>query len=110
MTCTFSGCTNLKTVPKIPSGVTDMAWTFSECINLATAPEIPTSVKDMEGTFYLCENLTGTVVINAATLNHMGSAFDETVKPIVLKGTSTYLEKLAATATNGNVTVQTTSE
>lgn len=110
MARTFNYCTNLKTVPKIPSGVTNMEWTFNDCTNLATAPEIPSGVTNMNYTFQLCENLTGTVVINATTLNHMYKTFAETVKPIVLKGTSPYLAEIAATATNGNVTVQTTSE
>ena len=110
MDCTFLGCINLATAPEIPSDVTNMGETFKKCTNLATAPEIPSNVTIMSETFCGCKNLTGTVVINATTLNHMYDTFAGTVKPIVLKGTSTYLEKLAATATNGNVTVQTTSE
>ena len=110
MSYTFRGCTNLKTVPKIPSGVTNMDSTFASCTRIENAPEIPDSVTNMNYTFQLCGNLTGTVVINATTLNNMNRAFAGTVKPIVLKGTSPYLAELAATATNGNVTVQTTSE
>ena len=108
MSYTFYECTNLATAPKIPSGVTRMRSTFCECTNLATAPEIPDSVTDMDYTFYSCENLTGTVVINATTLNHMDYTFTATVKPIVLKGTSPYLAEIAARY--GNITVQTTSE
>ena len=107
---TFYECESLAIAPEIPSGVTDMYCTFRGCTNLATAPEIPDGVTDMDYTFYLCENLTGTVVINATTLNHMDYTFTATVKPIVLKGTSPYLAEIAATATYGNIKVQTTSE
>ena len=99
--CTFHACENLEIAPEIPSDVTNMARTFGYCTNLKTVPKIPSGVTNMNYTFQLCGNLTGTVVINATTLNHMDDTFAETVKPIVLKGTSTYLEKLAATATNG---------
>ena len=99
--CTFHACENLEIAPEIPSDVTNMARTFGYCTNLKTVPKIPSGVRNMNYTFQLCGNLTGTVVINATTLNHMDDTFAETVKPIVLKGTSTYLEKLAATATNG---------
>ena len=107
---TFYNCKKIKTSPKIPDNVTSMSNTFYGCTSLEVAPEIPSNVTIMSKTFCGCKNLTGTVVINATTLNHMYDTFAGTVKPIVLKGTSTYLEKLAATATNGNVTVQTTSE
>ena len=108
--CTFYRYENLEIAPEIPSDVTNMAYTFWRLPNLVTAPEIPSGVTNMDATFQLCENLTGTVVINATTLNNMYDAFYGTVKPIVLKGTSPYLAELAATAKNGNVTVQTTSE
>lgn len=102
---TFKGCSGLIKAPAIPDGVINLYGTFNGCTNLTTASAIPESVNDMEVTFQNCTSLTGTITINA-TLNYKDGCFEGTVKPIVLKGTSPNLSELAATAENGNVTVE----
>lgn len=110
--------TDLVIAPELPSGVTNMTSTFMSCEKLEKAPKIPNSVTNMACTFYNCEKLTGVVVINAEHFieggcmdyNGYTNCFLDTILPIMLKGTSPYLTEIAATATNGNVTVQTTSE
>ena len=104
MSSTFSNCTGLTEAPVIPSGVTDMGWTFSGCTGLTEAPVIPNSVTDMYGTFEGCTSLTGTIIINANPTDY-SRCFYGTQKPIILTGSSTMLQTLANTASNGNVTV-----
>jgi hypothetical protein len=58
----------------------------------------------MGSTFYDCTSLTGTITINASPSSY-ASCFAGTTQPITLSGSSTVLNELAATATNGNVTV-----
>lgn len=53
----FMNCTNLKTAPAIPSGITNMSNTFAGCTSLTTAPTIPSNVTNMLGTFAGCTSL-----------------------------------------------------
>ena len=75
------------------------------------APIIPENVSNISSIFEECTNLTGTVIINAKALNSIGCAFARTSKPIILTGTSSKLNEIAATAIDydsnpiGNVTV-----
>lgn len=101
---TFMGCIKLTTPPVIPEGVRAMGNTFRGCTALESAPVIPASVTNMQYTFVDCVNLTGVVEINA-TLTIYDDCFRGTEKPIALTGTCPQLEELAATATDGNVTV-----
>ena len=103
---TFFCCYSLIAAPTIPEGVTNMHTTLAECSVLATAPTIPSSVTMMWGTFAYCSALTGNIQINAVLSNGYGNWFSGTVHPIVLTGCCDRLEELAATAENGNVTVQ----
>ena len=106
--------------------------TFFGCSSLTTAPVIPESVTNLSGTFSGCTALTGTIIINATLGEYQqcqeeecsyctyngyecqdcpqcspyGECFARTVNPIVLTGSCDKLEDLAATAENGNVTVQ----
>ena len=103
---TYSCCYSLIAAPTIPEGVTNMNSTFAECSVLATAPTIPSSVTMMWGTFAHCSTLTGNIQINAVLSNGYGNCFFGTVHPIVLTGSCDNLAELAATAENGNVTVE----
>jgi hypothetical protein len=109
---TFMGCTNLTKAPVIPEGVTGLSYAFSGCTNLTTAPIIPSSVTMMYATFQNCTALTGSITINVISIDdimmndsYYGECFAGTTQPIVLTGSSTHLNTLASTATNGNVTV-----
>ena len=80
--CAFYGCTSLTAVTEIPASVTNMSYAFAGC----TA-------------------LTGEVVIQASPSTY-GGCFEYTALPITLSGSSTVLAELAATSSNGNVTVK----
>ena len=106
MHSTFNGCSAITSAPAISSNVTNISGTFSECTSLITAPVIPSGIELMCGTFYNCSSLEGTIIINSENLIALYSCFENTIKPITIRGTSTQLTELAATATNGNVTVK----
>lgn len=101
---TFAGCSSLVSAPVIHGNITTMSNAFSDCVSLTTAPVIPANVSFMTFTFSGCTSLTGEVVIHANPSNFL-SCFSGTVNPIVLTGSSSHLDEIAATATNGNVTV-----
>ena len=105
MTYTFDSCTSLTTAPIIPNNVTNMESTFVNCTKLSTVSTIPDGVEHMSCTFYGCASLTGEIEINANPTDYE-RCFADTVQPIILTGSSTMLNELAATATNGNVTVK----
>lgn len=106
MDYTFSGCSALKAMPAIPDSVISLCYTFYSCTSLTTASTIPENVIGLIRTFWKCTALTGTIEINATVLNSHTDCFLETTQPITLTGSSRYLDALAATASNGNVTVQ----
>ena len=107
----YYNCGELETVPVIPSGVTKVNNMF-EASNLISLPldfAIPSGVTSANKVFYNCTNITGTLEINSTTTNYV-DMFSGTTQPIILTTTSSevtreYLEALAATSTNGNVTV-----
>lgn len=101
---TFAGCSSLVSAPVIHGNIGTMSNAFSDCVSLTTAPTIPANVSFLTFTFSGCTSLTGEVVIHAEPGNFQ-YCFSGTVNPIVLTGSSTMLEELAATATDGNVTV-----
>ena len=101
---TFNGCSSLVVAPIIPSKVTAMNGTFSRCTSLTTVPTIPKSVTNLNNAFNTCTSLSGVIGINANPTTYTG-CFSNTVKPITITGYSANLDKLAKTATNGNVTV-----
>ena len=106
---TFMNCTSLTTAPVIPSSVTGLFGTFTRCDSLTTVSEIPSSVIYMTRAFYGCASLTGNIEINASPSFHT-ECFLGTKKPITLSGSSTKLEALKATSTNGNITVTVKSD
>lgn len=101
----FMACTALESTPELPETVTNLGSTFMSCLKITQAPVIPASVTEMQMTFYGCSALTGTVEIHADPANY-ADCFAYTQQPITLIGSSTMLAELAATGTNGNVTVQ----
>ena len=107
---TFEKCTSLTAAPEIPNSVRSMSSTFYNCTSLTTAPVIPSSVTEMDYTFEGCTSLTGIITINAnidtSYATYYNRCFYDTVKPIVLTGSSPNLELLKRTANNGNVTVK----
>ena len=108
MPSTFSGCTSLNKAPDLRqcTNLSKMSFAFKNTA-IETFEEIPSTVTDLRGTFQGCSLLTGTIRYNGKASNWISSCFADTVKPIILTGTHTdYLTPIAATATNGNVTVQ----
>ena len=107
---TFSG-TKIVAPPVIPSSVQNMFGTFSDCHSLKRAPVIPENVTSLRSTFEDCWVLEGTIVINAKLPDYpqkpetIQSCFLNGGNSITLTGSCPYLQELADTATNGNVTV-----
>ena len=97
MSWTFYFCESLTTAPTIPEGVRIMDFVFGECHSLKTAPEIPSSVYNMEYAFGACIALSGDITINASPSLYEG-CFEETEKPIYLKGTAENYEVRKAIA------------
>lgn len=105
MQSAFSGCSSLSgEVPALPENVEGLAYAFSHCTNLTTVNiTIPETVDSMDSLFSGCSNLTGTVTIHAeepAIPGAFAGVFDGTTKPITIKGTSPYLEEIAAEFSN----------
>ena len=107
---TFKDCTNLTTIPSIPSSISIMLGMFENCASLTTAPVINENVNVMNYLFRGCTSLTGNVEINANP-SYYSNCFADTVLPITITGSCPEAKKklLAATATNGNVTYTTDS-
>ena len=108
----FSHCTSLKTLPesfKLPQTENcTIQGMFAECTSLEKLPDnfvIPSTVCSMYCTFKDCTNLSDTITINAAPGSY-SECFAGTVQPIIITGSSPTLQEIAATATNGNVTVK----
>lgn len=105
----FNGCENLRVLPEIPAGCVAMNYAFQFCLRAKKAPSvIPAGMKQMDRAFYRCDNLNGNIEVNAATLNQYVECFTNACSvsgAIILSGTSPHLEDLAATNTQGKVTV-----
>lgn len=103
--------TSIVEPPVIPSSVQNMFATFSDCHSLKRAPVIPENVTSLRSTFSHCWVLEGTIVINAKLPDYpqkpetIQSCFSGSENSITLTGSCPYLQELADTATNGNVTV-----
>lgn len=111
----FYNCTALEELPAgfaIPSGMTNIMQMFYGCGALASLPSgftVPSGVTQMERVFWNCYMLSDTITINANPTSY-SSCFKEagkdTTDGIVLKGSSTVLNDLAAEkGDNGKVTV-----
>lgn len=107
MDSTFYRCKSLTEAPVIPNSVTNMNVTFYECTSLTTGPVIPSSVMYMRSTFEDCTSLKGTIEINAIPrgCDRCFSNAGSTSGCITLTGSSTKLNELAATNTQGHVVV-----
>ena len=102
----YSGITNIPLTFKFPETYRNIECFFYECQNLKDIPsnfEIPTTVTSCNYLFYNCKNLTGTILFNSNAEPY--ACFQGTVQPITITGTSEFLNEIAATAENGNVTV-----
>lgn len=104
----FSLCYVLQTAPVLPENVVDIQGIFTRCYALQSAPVIPASVVYMEYAFQDCEALSGSIEIHASNA-YITACFKGTTGDILLFGTSSQLDKLAATSSAGNVTVAQTS-
>ena len=87
--------------------ITSLESTFDGCSNLKVTPEIPESVTNMSYTFRYCYKLQGDIIVNASPTTYTACFQDAGTQStgIVLKGSSTVLNELASTNTNGKVTV-----
>lgn len=90
---------DLRQAPQIPDSVTNMNYTFYLCTSLEQAPDIPSGVENMEKTFSNCVSLTGYITINAnpTKYNYCFENVGDFYNPILLRGKSNILQKLANT-------------
>ena len=89
------------------SNVTKILGMFSGCNNLMSLDLSSwngLNITDMSNMFRECSALTGTIYINANPSNYSGM-FYNTTQEIILTGSSSILNSLAATANNNNVYV-----
>lgn len=70
----FEGCTSLRT-GYIPEGIGNVARMFYGCSNLITVPEIPSSVTGMNSIFYNCTNLRGNLYVKAVITGIPSNSF-----------------------------------
>ena len=105
----FSGCSAMQYLPELPSTITNIGWTFFGCKAATKAPSvIPQSVHTFEGTFQSCTNINGTIEINASNLRTYTNCFKYACSDsgaITLTGACPLLAEIAATNTEGKVTV-----
>lgn len=108
MNSMYQYCINLKEMPVIPDGVTEMDNAFSDDLSLCVLTNIPENVTTAQGCFKNCGKAEGTLVINATPENYsnffQGAAVATTVD---LQGSSPLLNAIANTAedkatVNGN--------
>lgn len=69
---------------------------------------INNNITNISNMFSGCRNLTGEIEINSTNLTDFSKCLYGTEKPIILTGSSPYLEAIAETANNNNVTVKRT--
>lgn len=107
----FGACSSFKVLPEIPSSTTNINYAFNGCVKAESGPsQIPAKVTSMEYAFRNCILVTGTIEVNAVKINNYTGCFFNAGRDsdgIVLTGTSSMLAELAATDTNGKVTVAT---
>ena len=110
---TFADCINMVVPPAIPVYVADIVSAFENCSSMTTAPVISGRVKLMDSAFKDCTSLTGVVTIYAGEAYwyiDSSLSFDDcfrgTELPITIMGDNKSSQEIAATATNGNVSVQ----
>lgn len=105
----FSKCSGMTYFPEIPSTVTNMNYAFMGCALATNAPSvIPKTVTSMAATFRLCGRMNGTIEINAENVKSYTQCFDgvcSTSGAVTLTGSCPQLTELAATNTQGKVTV-----
>lgn len=59
----FTGCSSLMSVDRMPEGASDYSNAFERCPSISTIPDIPNGVTKMDGTFYGCKAIRGNVNI-----------------------------------------------
>ena len=102
----FQGCTSFNQAITIPNSVTYMGYCFYGCTSFNKSITIPSSITDIRYCFRNCTSLTGAIRINSNPGSYT-DMFKDTVKEIVLLGSSTLLNSFATTANNHNVYVWT---
>lgn len=111
MLSAFGNCVALQYLPEIPSTVTNMNYAFMTCKVATKAPSvIPAGMLKMTSAFRGCFSIDGTIEVNATNLSEYADCFlyvGTTSGAITLTGSCPLLAELAATNTQGKVTVAT---
>lgn len=111
MNTAFGDCIGLQYLPEIPNTVTNLNYAFQTCSAATRLPsEVPASVTSMPNAFRNCAKASGTIEINAVTVNDYTACFENTARDsdgLILTGSCPVLAQMAATNTQGKVTVAT---
>ena len=105
----FISCTALQELPNIPSTAIDMEYFAFGCTALTDVDiTIPAGVKVLSYAFRGCRNLNGSIEINATNLQRYDDCFLYACMDsgaVTLTGSCPLLAEIAATNTQGKVTV-----
>lgn len=107
----FLGCKVMTKLPVIPSTVELMHYTFQDCFGITDVNGcvIPDGVTGMVAAFYNLNNASGTIEVNAQALTSYTNTFGNVATTagcaVTLTGSCPLLAELAATNTQGKVTV-----
>ena len=72
--CTFTGCVNLKLMPRLPNSARDVTEVFKNCTSMVINELISNSIKNMTSAFEGCSSITGNVNIPNSVI-YMNKAF-----------------------------------
>lgn len=108
MKAMFSGSA-LSALPQLPITIIEIDYAFSDCVSAQSLPRIiPGNVTMMKNAFSNCKAAHGLMRIESLNLTDYGNAFTNACTQsdgIVLTGPSPLLAEIAATNTDGKVTV-----
>ena len=106
MDAMFKNCINLREMPEIPDTVLTMNESFSGCTSMETVTVIPEYVSNVSNCFYGCDKINGMLWVDANPESYDGFLNGACVATTVdLQGNSDYLDILANTGTENNITV-----
>ena len=105
----FLSCNALTEMPNIPSMANNLYYFVGNCLAITDVNiVVPESVKNMERAFWNCKKMNGNIEVNASNLQLYEKCFLNTCMTsgaVTLTGSCPLLAELAATNTDGKVTV-----
>lgn len=106
MDAMFKNCINLRDMPEIPDTVVTMSESFSGCTSMESVTVIPEFVTNVSNCFNGCDKISGMLWVDANPESFDACFEGACVATTVdLQGNSEYLDVLANTGTEKNITV-----